>query len=139
MDNTADIKNGDIQSLEYFNNTFMPKVMEYSWLKWWKRNEYQDKNNEKSRKIFKYEGDNENINYLKDKAKDFNPRQFSWIANFEGSHQLWFADLIREKLITWDVVNWKLNILKMRDFIRDLEAVDKESYVKLEESSSIIS
>jgi hypothetical protein len=30
MEKTGDPEKGDIQALEYFNNTFMPKIMEYS-------------------------------------------------------------------------------------------------------------
>ena len=92
------LDNSDSTSLEYFNNTFMPKMMWYAWLKRGERNEYQDKSNKKSERIYKYDGDNENIKYFRDKTKDFNPEQFSWVANFESSHQLWFADLIAEKI-----------------------------------------
>lgn len=118
---TGDSNGGDIQSLEYFSNTFMPIVMEYSWLKWWERNNRQDKSGSKSKNIFSYNGDNEYINCLKDKTKDFNPDQFSWVANFEKSHQLWFADLIKEKFVTWNKPNWKLDGEKMRKFVNGLE------------------
>ena len=133
IENTWDLKDGDIQSLEYFNNEFMPTVMEYSWLKWWERNIYQDKNNKKSEKIFNYDGDNENIKYFRGKIDNFNPEQFSWIANFDSSYQLWFADFIKENFITWNGANWILNISEMRDFIRDLETIDNEADIKLEE------
>ena len=109
----------DSNSLEYFNSIFMPKVMKYSWLEWGRYNESQNKNNGKSEKIFEYNGDNENINYMKDKIKDFNSKQFVWIANFESQHQLWFADLIKEKLTIWIQPNWKLDIPKMQNFIKD--------------------
>lgn len=112
----------DPSTLEYFNNTFMPTVMEYSWLKWWETNVSQDINNKKSEKIFKYNGENENINLLKDKMEDFNPHQFSGIANFDSSYQLWFADLIKQKIASWNKPNWNLDIKKMSDFIKDLEA-----------------
>ena len=126
VEKTGDPEKGNIQALEYFNNIFMPKIMEYSWLNWWKRNEYQDKNNKKSEKIFNYEWDNKNIQCLRDNTKDFNPNQFSWIANFESSHQLWFADLIKKNLILWNEMNRKLDIPKMEQFIKDIETVDKE-------------
>lgn len=138
IENTGDINNGNIQALEYFNNTFMPKVMEYSWLKWGERNEYQNKTKEKSEKIFNYGGDNENIKFLRDKTKDFNPSQFSWVANFESSHQLWFADLIKAKIVTWSDVNRKLDISKMEQFIKDIETVDKEADTKLDEQLASI-
>jgi hypothetical protein len=121
IERTADPEDGDIQSLEYFNNTFMPVVMEYSWLKWWERNDRQDKEGQKSKNIFSYRGDNKYINSLKDKTKDFNPEQFSWVANFESQHQLWFADLIKEKIITWKKPNWKLNTKEMENFVNGLE------------------
>ena len=127
LDNTWDTKDGNIQALEYFNNQFMPKIMEYAWLNWWTRNEHQDKNNKKSEKIFNYNWDNKNIQCLRDNTKDFNPSQFSWIANFESSHQLWFADLVKEKLIIWNEMNRKLDISKMKQFIKDIETVDKEA------------
>lgn len=136
IENTWNIKNGDIQSLEYFNNEFMPTVMEYSWLKWWTRNEYQDTNNKKAEKIFNYDGDNEKIKFFRDKINNFNPKQFSWIANFDSSYQLWFIDFIKEenlKFITWNWPNWILNISQMREFIKDLETIDKEADIKLEE------
>ena len=126
IEKTGDPEKGDIQALEYFNNTFMPTVIDYSWLNWWTRNEHQDKNNKKSEKIFNYNWDNKNIQCLRDNTKDFNPSQFSWIANFESSHQLWFADLVKEKLITWNELNRKLDISKMESFIKDIETVDKE-------------
>ena len=115
------LDNSDSSNLEYFNNTFMPKMMEYAWLKWGERNEYQNKSSKKSEKIFDYSGDNENIKYLRDKTKDFNPEQFSWVANFESSHQLWFADLIEEKITLWSKPNRKLDITKMEGFIRSIE------------------
>lgn len=121
------LNESDSSSLEYFNNTFMPKVMKYSWLEWGRYNESQNKNNGKSEKIFEYKGDNENINYMKDKIKDFNSKQFVWIANFESQHQLWFADLIKEKLTTWTQPNWKLDIWKMQNFIKNLQAIDKDN------------
>ena len=115
------LDNSDSTSLEYFNNTFMPKMMWYAWLKRGERNEYQDKSNKKSERIYKYDGDNENIKYFRDKTKDFNPKQFSWVANFEKQHQLWFADLIKENIITWNKPNWKLDGEKMRKFVDWLE------------------
>ena len=137
IENTGNTENGNIQSLEYFINTFMPKVMEYSWLAWWKRNEHQDKNNKKSKIIFAYNGDNENVKDLRDYTKDFNPQQFSWIANFESSHQLWFVDLIKKTIITWDGLNWKLDISKMTNFINDLDGVDKENNKKEENAEEL--
>ncbi len=138
LDNTWDTKDGNIQALEYFTNQFMPKIMEYAWLSRWKRNEYQNKNSKKSEKIFNYDGNNENIQCLRDKTKDFEPNQFSWLANFETSHQLWFADLVKEKLITWDELNRKLDISKMESFIKDIETVDKEVDTELEKQLASI-
>ena len=121
IERTSDPNDGNIQNLEYFSSTFMPVVMEYSWLKWWERNDRQNKNTQKSKDIFGYNGDNKYINWLKDKTKDFNPKQFSWVANFEKQHQLWFADLIKENIITWNKPNWKLDGEKMRKFVDGLE------------------
>jgi len=121
IERTSDPNDGNIQNLEYFSSTFMPVAMEYSWLKWWERNELQNKNGQKSKDIFGYNGDNKYINWLKDKTKDFNPKQFSWVANFEKQHQLWFADLIKENIITWNKPNWKLDGEKMRKFVNGLE------------------
>ena len=121
------LDNSDSTSLEYFNNTFMPKMMWYAWLKRGERNEYQDKSNKKSERIYKYDGDNENIKYFRDKTKDFNPEQFSWVANFESSHQLWFADLIAEKITLWNKPNRKLDITKMWRLIKSIENKNDEN------------
>ena len=121
IERTADSEDGDSQSLEYFNSTFMPIMMEHSWLKWWERNDHQDKEWQKSKNIFSYNGDNGYINCLKDKTKDFNPEQFLWVANFESQHQLWFADLIKEKIITWKKPDRKLDEEKMREFVNGVE------------------
>jgi len=115
------LDNSDSSNLEYFNNVFMPTVMEYSWLKYWEKNIIQDKKNKKSETIFEYNGDNDNKKYLKDKIKNFNSEQFSWIANFNSNHQLWFADLIKLKITSWSKPTWKLDIKKMDDFIKDIE------------------
>jgi hypothetical protein len=115
------LDNSDSSNLEYFNNVFMPTVMEYSWLKYWEKNIIQDKKNKKSETIFEYNGDNDNKKYLKDKIKNFNSEQFSWIANFNSNHQLWFADLVKLKITSWSKPNWKLDIKKMDDFIKDIE------------------
>jgi len=115
------LDNSDFSNLEYFNNVFMPTVMEYSWLKYWEKNIIQDKKNKKSETIFEYNGDNDNKKYLKDKIKNFNSEQFSWVANFNSNHQLWFADLIRLKITSWSKPNWKLDIKKMDDFIKGIK------------------
>lgn len=115
------LDNSDSLSLEYFNNVFMSTVMVYSWLKYWEKNIIQDKKNKKSETIFEYNGDNDNKKYLKDKIENFNSEQFSWIANFNSNHQLWFADLVRLKITSWIKPNWKLDIKKMDNFIKDIE------------------
>lgn len=125
IENTGDSKDGDVQSLEYFNNMFMPTIMEYSGLNWWIRNEYQNKESEKARKIFSYEGNNETINYFKNQTQNFNPDQFLWVANFWSSHQLWCADLIKGKFVVWSKPNRKLDIKKMSDFINELSGENK--------------
>lgn len=121
------LDNSDSPNLEYFNDVFMPTVMEYSWLKYWEKNIIQDKKNPKSEKIFEYEGDNSNRIYLKDKVANFNPEQFSWIANFDRNNQLWFADLVKQKITSWKEPNWKLDSKKMSDFIKDLEGKNESS------------
>lgn len=125
IDNTYNISddnkyNNDYQSLEYFNNEFMPKIMEYSGLIWGQRNESQDKKGKKSERIFSYEWDNKNINLLIDKVKNFNPEQFSW-ANFNWSHQLEFVELIKKKVIKGTEPNRKLDIDLMKGFLESLD------------------
>ena len=127
VSNTADPEKGDIESLEYFDNKFMPVIMKYSWLEWWNRNEYQNKKNGDSEKIFNYDGNNENKNYLKNKVKDFNPDQFSGVGLFDGSQKLLFADLITEKIIIWEKPSWKLNKLKMERFLKTLDLEDHKT------------
>ena len=134
IDNTGNIETGDIQSLGYFSNEFMPKIIEYSWLKWGERNEYQNKTTKRSEKLFGYNGDNEGIKYLRYMIKDFNPTQFSWTSNFENSHQLWLANFIKETVIIWSSPNWRLNTWKMEEFINNLEA---EFDNKVEEDPNI--
>ena len=116
--------NSDSSSLEYFNDTFMPEIMEHSWLKWWDNNVHQDKKNKKSEKIFDYDGSDENIIWLRDSFNNFKPSQFSWVANFEASHQLWFVKLIKEKLL--DDSNSKLDKTKMNNFKKYIIDFDPE-------------
>ena len=107
--------NNGAQTLEYFTNTFMPLLMNwYSWLKWWENNMQQDK----WARIFNNNNINDEIKYLRDKVGDFNPNQFSGVANFENSHQLKFIDLIEEKLLDSKL---KLDITKMQEFIKSIE------------------
>ena len=127
IDNTGDQENHDIESLKYFNNTFMPTISEYSWLKWGEKNITQDKNSKKAKILFEYDGNNGNINFLKNISRDFNPQQFSWIANFDSSYQLWFANLIKLRISLWSEPNWKLDIMKMRNFIEDLENLEHKN------------
>ena len=121
------LDNSDSSNLEYFNDVFMPTVMEYSWLRYWEKNIIQYKKNKKSETIFEYNGDNDNKKYLKDKIKNFNLKLFSWIANFNSNHQLWFADLIKLKITSWSKPTWKLDIKKMDDFIKDIEGENEPS------------
>ena len=116
--------NSDSSSLEIFNDIFMPEIMEHSWLKWWDNNAYQDKKNKKSEKIFDYDGSDENIIWLRDSFNNFKPSQFSWVANFEASHQLWFVKLIKEKLL--DDSNSKLDKTKMNNFKKYIIDFDPE-------------
>ena len=140
IENTWDIENGDIQSLEYFNNVFMPTIMDYSWLKWWEWHQYQEinKNHEK---LTKYNGDNDTIKALQFNSNNYNPYPFS-SANFNSSHQLWFAKFITGKdrqsdgnedkdsrinFIAWAEPDWKLDKAKMENFIKNLEAENKDN------------
>ena len=125
--------NTDNQALEYFNNTFMPKIMEKSWLQWWENNLHQDKNSEESRRTFSDdEWENKSIQYLRSKIENFNPDQFKWNANFDASHQLSFVDVIKEKVI--DPTSWNLNISNMESFIIELDKEDSESNGDIESS-----
>lgn len=138
IENTWDIKNGDIQSLEYFNDVFMPTIVKYSWLIWWEWHEYQEIN-EDYEKLTKYDGDNDGIKALQYHSNNYDPRPFS-VANFDSSHQLWFAEFITGKnrqnngkkdenkinFISRSEPDWILNKTKMEDFIRDLDALNRE-------------
>ena len=137
IDNSGNIENGDIQSLEYFNNIFMPKIMKYSWLIWWKNNMKQDMTNLESEKLFNYKWNDENITYFKDIIKDFNPQQFSWenkTNDFNASHQLWLAWFItggwesknKINFVTGEKPNWILNRTKMENFLTKLETMNIE-------------
>ena len=129
-DNNSNKEVDWFQSLEYFNNIFMPKVIEYSWLKWWVENEYQDKKNKKSERIFTYEWNNSDIKYLKDKVRDFNPKKFKGVANFDTTHQIEFADLIKEKISIWQEPNRRLYYNMMKNFIKSLDSKENEESSK---------
>lgn len=126
IDNTWDKKTGNLESLEYFDSEFMPTIMKYSWLKWWERNENQDKQNEYSEKLFKYKG-NDDIGSLRDKIKDFNPDQFSWVADFREDQQLQLAEFIKKFTGSESAPNWKLDIGKMKNFVFDLKNTDDKA------------
>ena len=119
VENTYEDQNYGTLNLEYFNNTFMPLIMKYSWLKRWENNINQDKENDYSKKLSNSDNSNEDTQYLKNTVENFNPNQFSGIANFEEKHHLKFVDLIKDKLL--DESKSKLDIVKMQDFINSLE------------------
>ena len=128
LNDTWDIKNGDIEALEYFNNEFMPKIMEYSWLLRWKNNDNQNTENEKSKRLFNYKGDNEDIICLINNVKNFNPE---WIpkntSDFKNSHQLWFVEFIKKVIAKEKGPNCLiLSHESMINFIKTLEAMDKD-------------
>lgn len=110
IDYTGDKQPNWVDTLDYFENTFMPKAMEYSWLKWWENNINQDK----SKDLFTKNDNNETTNILKSKIDNFNPNLFEWVWNFDSSHQLWFIDLITDNLL--DESQNTLDMKKMEDF-----------------------
>jgi hypothetical protein len=110
IDYTGDKQPDWVDILDYFENTFMPKAMEYSWLKWWENNYNQDK----SWDLFTRNDNNKTTNILKSKIDNFNPHLFEWIWDFDSSHQLWFIDLITDNLL--DKSQNTLDMEKMRNF-----------------------
>ena len=130
IENTGDFKTGDIQSLEYFNNEFMPTIMRYSYLKWWDNNLYVPQKNEEG--TFNDKNRNKYMSLIRENANDFsqNLQKFKpwWTRNYDSDYQLWFAQMIIENL-TNDVgkPNWKLDITKMNDFIKHLENDNREA------------
>jgi len=138
------IRESDSEALEYFNDEFMPKMMEYSGLERWINNMSQNtRANEKSKRLFDDSNqNNEYIKYLREKVGNFNPSQFLWPDTFDGSYQLKFADLIKEKLL--DDSKTKLNKSKMEGFVRGLdswgsvEQSERDPDEELEEQLDII-
>jgi len=120
----------DSSDLSYFNNTFMPTIMRYSWLKWEMNNLSQDIQSRDSRKIFGKNGEdnknNETRKYLKDKMQNFKPLQFAWVTYFNWTNNLDFANLIEEYLL--NDTKTKLNKKNMSDFI---EAIETDTEDKL--------
>ncbi len=128
LNDTWDIKNGDIEALEYFNNEFMPKIMEYLWLLRWKNNDNQNTENEKSKMLFNYEGNNEDIICLINNVKNFNPERVpKGTSDFKSSHQLWFVEFIKKVIATEKGPNCLiLSHENMIRFIKSLEAMEKD-------------
>lgn len=123
------LENSDSVALEKFQ-TFMEKISEYSWLNRWINNIFGSQKNQKTDITFNEKHKNKYISIVRENASNFSesPWKFMWKLNFESDSQLWFAQMIIEN-ITNNVSkpNWKLDILKMNDFIRHLETDWKES------------
>lgn len=125
IDETAKDNNNGIKALDYFNNKFMPIIMEYYWLTWWENNLEQNKNNPKSSIFFDESNDNSAIKELRDKIWNFNPNAFKWIGNFDATQNLWILDFILDNLL--NSTGTEIDISKMDDFIRGLESGGENS------------
>ena len=123
------IENSEPSVLANFQN-FMRRIMEYSWLKWWANNILGSQKNEKTDITFNENNKNKYITLVRDSAKSFskNPNIFKGKVNFESGSQLNFVRMIIEN-ITNDASkpNWKLDAIKMRNFLYHLENDGKES------------
>ena len=123
------IENSEPSVLANFQN-FMRRIMEYSWLKWWANNILGSQKNEKTDITFNENNKNKYITLVRDSAKSFskNPDIFKGKVNFESGSQLNFVRMIIEN-ITNDASkpNWKLDAIKMRNFLYHLENDGKES------------
>ena len=106
------------------------KISKYSWLERWKNNENQNKKNWFSEKIFDTEENEDNerlapdILYLKRKSEKFyeeKNRIKSWNNVFGAWFDLWFADIIKDKMTEWTKPDWKLDIVKMNNFVKLIE------------------
>lgn len=120
IERTGEDENNGIWALEYFNNGFMPTIMKYSWLEWWKNNMSQNKGNEYSKRVFNNPDANDDIKCLNSKIGHFKSDQFSGTRDFDSNHQLDFINLIIEKLLDTNTKS-KLDIGKMEDFITSIE------------------
>ncbi len=135
INNTGDQKNGDIQSLEYFSDVFMPTIMKYSCLKWWNNNLYGSQKNEENANTYDttFNPDNKNpyILSIRESANNFSQNiqkfQPGSTLNYDSNYQLWFANFINKNFTEWNKPNWKLSFSKMRDFVKHLETDNKES------------
>ena len=133
--NTANMDDGDIQSLEYFNNTFMPTIMKYSWLEWGYNNLYGPKRKENNKNnydvTFNENNDNKYLLLIRETVRDFSLklrdfRYDEWTRNYNSDYQLWFADFIKNNFVKRDKPNWILNTSLMETFVNNLQKQSKE-------------
>lgn len=134
IEETGSPKKNNIQSLEYFNNEFMPTIMKYSCLEWWNNNlNWSQKNNENKDyydDTFNDENKDIHISLIRENAKDFsqNLQKFKpwWTRNYDSDYQLWFAGFIKDNFVEWNQPDWTLDISKMKDFVDNLRDKDKK-------------
>ena len=137
INNTGNIGNSD--SLKYFNNEFMPKIMQYSWLKWWKNNlngpEKNTDNQKEYEVTFNNNNKNENISKIRKGAEDFKWKIISK-KSYDWNYQLEFVNFIADNFTDWDEPVWKLNLSSMKEFLMSLnkDAIDEEFEGKLKEA-----
>ena len=135
IENTVNSSTEGVKDLEYFSNTFMPKIMEYSCLKWWENNLEGPKEDSENRDMynitFNENNNNQYISLIRESANDFsqnlNKFQPENTRNYDSSYNLWFADFIEKNFIIWEKPDWKLSYEKMAEFIDNLENNERTS------------
>lgn len=135
IEETGNPKTGEIQSLEYFNNTFMPTIMKYSWLEWWNNNIHGSQRTEKNKDnydiILDKSKDNDYISSIRENVNDFTQNLWKFqpgkTRNYDSDYKLWFVEFIKNNFVEWSGPNWKLSFSKMETFIKKLLSKDNNN------------
>lgn len=123
---TQIIKNSDQQTLNEFLNN-MPQFMNLLWLKWWEETD-QIKDKEKSDSIWSIPEDNDGwseefniVHYLQRHSTNFNQEKKAVSsAQFGSPSNFWILEVFNKKFSSEDNTNWKLNSLKIREFMSQI-------------------
>lgn len=119
------LKNADESSLQYFNNEFMPKIMEFLWMKWWEYTMYSNPN-----KIWTNIENNPNSprkNFIK-KSENFvnDSTILGGRLNYDSNYNHCLSEIIK------DVIKNDIKITK-QNMKRYVEELENDKYVSADE------
>jgi hypothetical protein len=105
----------------------MPQFMNLLWLKWWEETD-QIKDKEKSDSIWSIPEDNDGwseefniVHYLQRHSTNFNQEKKAVSsAQFDSPSNFWILEVFNKKFSSEDNTNWKLNSLKIREFMSQI-------------------